>query len=179
MKIWAFIGGMALTVGRVASAGAEPARRLELSASLLAGVGASGRFQDSTQVHYGLGYGGRAGVTLPALLYLGASFVHFRGSDSRSNRVYTNTLDAEVGYEFRLLRDLITIRPQLALGVVQGVTIQSDNAGYPLGLHAAPGLWVGLRLRPLLISAEVRRDFVFDESWPDATTLLLGMGVVF
>jgi hypothetical protein len=179
LKTWALFGGIVLTIGRVMTAGAEPGRRLELSASLLAGVGVSGRFQDSTQVHYGLGYGGRAGVTLPARLYVGASFVHFRGSDSRSNQVYTNTLDAELGYEFRLLRDLIAIRPQLALGLAQAVTIQSDNAGYPLALHAAPGVWLGLRLRPLLISAEARRDLVFDDSWPSATTVMLGVGVVF
>lgn len=78
-----------------------------------------------------------------------------------------------------MLRDLIAIRPQLALGLAQAVTIQSDNAGYPLALHAAPGVWLALRLRPLLISAEARRDFVFDDSWPNATTLLLGVGVVF
>lgn len=72
MKTWALVGGIVLTIGRVTTAGAEPGRRLELSASLLAGVGVSGRFQDSTQVHYGLGYGGRAGVTLPARLYVGA-----------------------------------------------------------------------------------------------------------
>lgn len=179
MRTGGFVVGMVLSFVCASTARAEPAPPLELSASLLAGVGVSGRSQDSTQVHYGFGYGGRAGVTLPARVYFGASFVHFAGSDSRSERVYTNTLDAEVGYEFRLLHDLIALRPQLALGVVQAVTIQSDNAGYPLGLHAAPAVLVGLRLRPLLISAEIRRDFVFDDWWPDATTVLFGAGVVF
>lgn len=178
MMIRGVLGGLLLCLWAGSARAQEAPRRLELSASFLIGVGAGDSFEDSSEVRWGLGYGARAGVTLPARVYLGASLLHFSGSESRTERVYTNTLDIEAGYEFRLARDLLVIRPQLALGVAQPVTIQFDNEGYPLALHAAPGLLVGLRLKPLLVSAELRRDFVFDESWPDATTVLLGAGVV-
>jgi hypothetical protein len=72
----------------------------------------------------------------------------------------------------------IVVRPQLAFGVAQIVTIQSDNAGYPLGYHLAPGALVAVRLPPVLVSAEVRRDMVPGQ-WPTALTVMLGAGAVF
>lgn len=178
MIIRGALGGLLVVLWGCSASAAEAPRKLEPSASLLLGVGAGDSFEDSSMVRYGLGFGGRVGLTLPSGVYLGASFLHFEGSESRAERMYTNTLDLEAGYEFRLIRELLVIRPQLALGAVQPVTIQPDNAAYPLALHAAPGVLVGLRLKPLLISVEARRDFVFDRSWPDATTGLLGAGVV-
>jgi hypothetical protein len=82
-----------------------------------------------------------------------------------------------LGYDFRLLREL-SIRPQVALGLARVVTIQSDNAGYPLGFHWAPGLVVALRLPPLRVTVEARRDMVPGE-WSDAATFMLGAGAVF
>jgi hypothetical protein len=153
--------------------------RSEFGVSLLGAYGAGGRFEDNAVNRYGLGFGGRVGVTLKAPnLYLGASFIRFVGGEDRSSRFYTSTLDVELGYDLRLLQGRLVIRPELALGLAQPVTIQPDNAGYPLAVHWAPGLLVGMRLRPILVSAEARRDMV-PGNWSSAITFVLGCGVVF
>jgi hypothetical protein len=153
--------------------------RTEVGVSLLGAFGAGGRFEDNPINRYGLGLGLRGGVTLKgSSLYLGGSFIRFFGDEDQSGRFYTSTLDAEVGYDFRLLHDLLVVRPELALGVAQPVTIQADNAGYLLGFHWAPGLLVGMRLPPLLVSAEVRYDVIPDD-WSNAVTFVLGGGLVF
>jgi hypothetical protein len=154
-------------------------QRTEVGISLLGAFGAGGRFEDNAINRYGLGVGARAGATLKApSLFLGVSFVRFFGGKDQSGRFYTSTLDAEVGYDLRLLHKLLVVRPEVALGIAQAVTIQSDNAGYPLGVHWAPGLLVGIRLPSLLVSTEVRRDMVPDQ-WSNAVTFMLGCGVVF
>ncbi len=91
----------------------------------------------------------------------------------------TRTLDIEVGYNFRLLRNLAVVRPKLALGVAPVDQIGDDYGGrFAPHFHWAPGLLVGLRLSPILVSAEVRRDMLVGY-WPSAVTFLLGCGVVF
>jgi hypothetical protein len=159
---------------------AEHASAVQLSFSILAGFGAGGRFEDNDVNRYGVGFGGRVGVTLEApRLYLGASFIRFLGGEDASGEFYTSTLDAEVGYDFSLLSGLFVVRPELALGVAQAVTIQSDNAGYPLTLHWAPGLLIGVEAFPqLLVTAEIRLDMVPDQ-WSNAGSFLLGAGVRF
>jgi hypothetical protein len=156
----------------------EQTARSEFGVSLLAGFGAGGKLGDSGVNRYGPGFGARAGVTFRTTpLYLGVSFIRFLGGEADSGEYYTSTLDAEVGYSFRLLSELVVVRPQLALGVAQPVTIQSDNAGYPLGFHCAPGLLVGIQPAPLFLSAELRRDILSE--WSSAATFMLGGGLSF
>jgi hypothetical protein len=157
----------------------EDPAETEIGLSLITAFGAGGRFEDNAINRYGLGLGVRVGVTLGApRLYLGGSFIRFIGGRDQSGEFYTSTLDAEVGYEVRLLDELLVIRPQLGLGVAQTVTIQSDNRGYPLALHGAPGILLGARLSPVLISAEVRRDLVPGE-WSNAVTFMFAAGAAF
>jgi len=159
-------------------ANAKAPGKVEYSAELLGGYGVGNQFEDDNKNRYGLALGVRAGLTLAApRLHFGLSFLHFNGSDGPAGRRYTNTLDTELGYDFRLLKERLLIRPALALGVAQAVTIQSDNAGYPLVFHWAPGILVGARLAPLLLTAEYRYDLVPD-SWPSSNTLLFGVGFV-
>jgi hypothetical protein len=118
-------------------------------------------------------------VTLDAEgFYLGLSFVRFLGGEDESGKFYTSTLDAELGYEYPFVSELVAVRPMLGFGVAQPVTIQSDNAGYPLAFHLAPGVLVALALSPMTISAEVRQDMVIADEWFGATTFLLGAGLV-
>jgi len=155
----------------------QSATESELTFSLLGAYGAGGRYQDSAINRYGPGVGARGGITLAApQLYLGGSFVHFVGGKGDSGEFHTSTLDTELGYDVRLMQGLLVVRPQLALGLAQVVTIQSDNAGYPLAFHWAPGLLLGLRWSPLFASVELRRDLVPGE-WSDATSIALGVGV--
>jgi hypothetical protein len=157
---------------------AKPPAKAEYTLSLLAGYGAGGQFEDDTTNRYGLALGARAGLTLAApRLYFGLSFLHFGGSQAPSGKHFTNTLDGELGYELRLLQEHLLIRPQLAFGVAQAATIQSDYEGVPLALHMAPGVLVGVRFAPLLVTAEYRHDLVPD-SWPSSNTVLFGCGLL-
>lgn len=175
----ATIAAVVVTTGALAEPHFErgPSRN-DHSVSLLAGYGAGERFEDDERNNYGFALGARVGLTLAApRLYFGLSFLHYSGYEDTSQKRYTNTLDAELGYEFRLFRERLLIRPQLALGLVQAVTLQPDNHGYPLTLHAAPGVLVGGRVGPVLISAEYRRDMVPDE-WPSSNSILFGAGLM-
>jgi hypothetical protein len=154
-------------------------RSTDVEVLLQGAYGAGGHVDDSTINRFGPGIGVRAGVTLKSpRLYFGGTFVRFFGDEDGSGEYYTATLDAHVGYDLRLLRELLVIRPELAFGVAQTVTIQADNAGYPLAAHLAPGLLVGLRLRPLFAFAEVRADLL-PSGWSNSVTALAGAGVVF
>jgi hypothetical protein len=177
--LWAGMAAIGLTTGALADErSARGPSKTDHSVSLLAGYGAGEQFEDDERNDYGLALGARVGLTLAApRLYFGLSFLHYGGYEETSQKRYTNTLDAEVGYEFRLLRERLLIRPQLALGLAQAVTIQSDNSGYPLVFHAAPGVLVGARVGPVLISVEYRRDMVHDE-WPSSNTVPFGAGLM-
>jgi hypothetical protein len=158
---------------------APPAPKREIEISLLGAFGLGSNVDDSTVNRYGKGLGLRAGITLKApRLYLGGSFLRFFGEEDDSGKYYTATFDAHVGYDFRLFDERLLIRPELAFGVAQAVSIQSDNAGYPLTPHLAPGLLAGLRLPPVLVSAEIRRDTV-PRDWANSVTFMVGAGVVF
>jgi len=177
--VWTCVSSVAWTTSALADDGAaaKPAKT-EYSVSLLAGYGAGEQFEDDTRNRYGVAIGARAGLTLAApRLYFGLSFLHFGGYQEPAQEVHMNTLDGEFGYEFRLLRERLLIRPQLGLGFAQTVTIQPDNAGYPMGFHWAPGVLVGVRFAPLLISAEYRRDMV-PSDWPSSNSVLLGFGLM-
>lgn len=175
--LWAAIGALGWSTAALADeAPTTRPNKTDYSVTLLGGYGAGERFEDDSMNRYGLALGARAGLTLAApRLYFGLSFLHYTGYETSQKR-YTNTLDAEFGYEFHLLRGRLLIRPQLALGVAQVVTLQSDNEGYPLGLHWAPGVLVGGRVGPVLLSVEYRRDMIPSE-WPSSNTVLFGVGV--
>ena len=156
-------------------AGEEPRNDVEMS--LLGGYGFGGTFEDEDTNRYQAAIGARGGATLKApRLYLGGSFVHFFGGEGGGGRVLTNTADVEVGYDFEPGNDLV-LRPQLGLGLAQPIMIQSDNAGYPLAFHLAPGALAEMRFRPLLLSAGIRADLV--PGGANAFTALGGVGIVF
>jgi hypothetical protein len=166
----------AMTSVRHADAREEP--HTDVSLSLLGGYGFGGTFEDNDINRYQLAAGGRVGVTLAApRVRFGASYVRFFGGERDGSRYFTSVLDLEVGYDFELLGDSFVLRPELGLGVAQPVTIQSDNSGYPLAFHVAPGVVGEFRLRPLALSVELREDMVPNSA--SATTALAGVGVVF
>ena len=177
--LWASVWALAWTTTALADEGsAKKPSKTDHSVSLLAGYGAGEQFEDDDRNNYGLALGARAGLTLAApRLYFGLSFLHFSGYHDTWQKRYTMTLDAEFGYEFRLLREHLLIRPQLALGAALAVTAQSDNAGGALPFHWAPGVLVGGRVGPVLVSVEYRRDMVTAE-WPSSNSVLFGAGLV-
>jgi hypothetical protein len=174
-----WVAGVVSLIGLVfVPSNAHGAERAEVEIAILGGFGHGGSVDDSSVNRYGPGLGARAGVTLKApRLYLGGSFVRFLGNEEGGSEYYTATLDALIGYDFRLLREHLLLRPEIGLGVAQAVTIQPDNVGYPLTPHFAPGLLAGLRLSPLLVFAEVRGDLSLD--WANSVTGLIGAGVIF
>jgi hypothetical protein len=168
---------MGATATYSASGRADEKPRTDVEVSLLGGYGFGGTLEDSTLNRYQTAFGVRGGVTLKEpRVHLGGSFIHFFGGDGDNGRAYTNTTDFEVGYDIEL-GELFVLRPQLGVGLAQPVLIQSDNAGYPLVFHAAPGLLAELRFRPLLVSAEIREDLV--PGGAIATAALGGAGIVF
>ncbi len=177
--VWGSILGLGWTTAALADEGAaDKPVKTEYGISLLVGYGAGGQFEDDARNRYGFALGARAGLTLAApRLYFGLSFLHFNGYKQPSEERHTSTLDGEFGYDFQLLQERLLIRPQLALGVAQAVTIQPDNSGYPLTFHWAPGVLVGVRVGPVLISAEYRRDLVPDQ-WPSSNSVLFGCGLL-
>ena len=183
MNLRAFVWTSVLSVAWATSALAdEPAAKkpskTEYGLSLLTGYGAGQQFEDDARNRYGVALGARAGLTLAApRLYLGLSLLHFNGYQESTQEVHANTFDGEFGYEFRLLQERLLIRPQLAIGLAQTATIQSDNEGYPVAFHWAPGVLVGVRFAPLLVTVEYRHDRV-PSDWPSANTLLLGFGLM-
>jgi hypothetical protein len=177
--VWTSVLNVAWATSALADDGAaNKPPKTEYSVSLLTGFGAGDQFEDDTRNRYGVAIGARAGLTLAApRLYFGMSFLHFGGYQEASQEVHANTFDGELGYEFRLLRERLLIRPELALGFAQTVTVQADNGGYPIAFHWAPGVLVGVRFSPLLLSAEYRRDMV-PSDWPSSNSVLLGFGLM-
>lgn len=160
-------------------ADAREAPSTDVSLTLLGGYGFGGTSEDNDVNRYQLAAGGRVGVTLAApRLHFGASFVNFFGGEGNGNRSFTRILNLEVGYDFAVVGDSFVLRPELGLGVAEAITIQSDNSGYPLGFHVAPGVVGEFRFRPLALSVELREDIVVP-AVANATTVLAGVGVVF
>jgi len=183
MRFRAALGASIWAIGWTTTAladegSAKKPSKTDYSVSLLAGYGAGERFEDDDRNNYGLALGARAGLTLAApRLYFGLSFLHFSGYKDAWQKRYTMTLDAEFGYDFLLLREHLLIRPQLALGAAAAITAQTDNAGSALPFHWAPGVLVGGRVGPVLISAEYRRDMV-TAAWPSSNSVLFGAGLL-
>ena len=177
---WAIVCSLGWTTAALAEeAPTKKPLKTEYNVSLLSGYGAGNQFEDDSSNRYGFALGARAGLTLAApRLYFGLSFLNFSGFRDSTQKVHTNTLDAELGYEFRLLWELLLIRPQLALGAALPITTQSDNAGARLLFHWAPGVLVGVRVSPVLLTAEYRHDMTSDD-WPSSNSVLFGAGLMF
>jgi hypothetical protein len=168
---------MAASTTYTAGAGADEEPRNDVELSVLGGYGFGGTHEDEDTNRFQAAMGARAGATLKApRLYLGGSFIHFFGGEGGVGRVVTNTADVEVGYDFEPANDFV-LRPLLGFGLAQPITIQSDNAGYPLAFHLAPGALAEMRFRPLVLSALIREDIIAGGA--NAFTVLGGAGVVF
>jgi hypothetical protein len=136
-------------------------------------------FGDPELNPYGPGLGLRAGVTLPASLYLGASFDYFLGeSETRGVIDVSSSLLqvlANVGYDAGL--GPLTLRPSLGLGFAEssfeGLGGEVSESDFVLSPGAE--LFIGLGL--LSVSGEVRYNKVFADG--DADGLILGLGLGF
>jgi hypothetical protein len=132
---------------------------------------------------YGGGVGLRLGVTLPASLYLGASFDYFVGESEQA------ALDVEqsasvtqfmgcVGYDLGF--GPVTLRPELGFGLAQAHSKVADVSDSEGDFALAPGAEFIFGLGLLSISAEARYDVVFagDED-AGASAWILGLGLGF
>jgi hypothetical protein len=127
---------------------------------------------------YGLGVGLRGGVTLPASLYLGASFDYFFGESETIAGIETSVsllqLMAHLGYDLGV--GPFTLRPSLGLGLaeVSGEALGFENS--ESDFVASPGAEFLIGLGLLSVSAEARYNKVFAD---DADGLVLGVGLGF
>lgn len=169
--------GVACAAGVMAMPGtAQALPLLTLSASLRGLYGSSSG--DPELDPYGPGIGVRAGVTLPASLYLGASLDYFFGESESLAGVDASAsllqVLGNVGYDVGF--GPLTLRPSLGFGLAQsneelGAVDESDG-----NFVLSPGaeLFVGLGL--LSVSGEVRYNKVFADGDTDAVVLGLGLG---
>jgi hypothetical protein len=131
---------------------------------------------------YGFGLGARAGVTLPASLYLGGSLDLFFGEtiDGPGGDVSASIFQVmgNVGYDLSL--GPLVLRPFLGAGLASvsgeicaGSLCASDSEGK---FALAPGAeaYVGLGL--LSLTGEVRYNKIFDDP-EDGDALVLGVGL--
>jgi hypothetical protein len=126
---------------------------------------------------YGLGVGLRGGVTLPASLYLGASFDYFFGESATILGIETSAsrlqLMAHLGYDLGL--GPFTLRPSLGLGMsdisVEVAGLEESESDFV----ASPGAEFLIGLGLLSVSAEARYNKVFADD-QDAMVLGLGLG---
>jgi len=159
------------------SASASALPLLTLSASLRGLYGAASGDPDANP--YGVGLGVRAGVTLPASLYLGASLDYFFGDSAEIAGIDVNQsllqVLANVGYDLGL--GPLTLRPSLGFGLAQSnVEIGPlDESESDFVLSPGAEAIVGLGL--LSVSAEVRYNKVFVDG--DFDGVYFGAGVGF
>jgi hypothetical protein len=120
---------------------AEPARGKVAIAGLVGqGIG----FSHADEGPYRLGFGVRAGITLPQRVYLGGTFVYHGGTsrDGASGNVFY--LGGEAGYDFGT--GPVVVRPYIGLGILSARASvsrlgysASDSKSY---LYVAPGVAV-------------------------------------
>jgi outer membrane protein with beta-barrel domain len=128
---------------------------------------------------YGPGFGLRAGVTLPASLYLGASFDYFFGeTDSVAGvDISASVLQvlANVGYDAGL--GPITLRPNLGFGLAQTEAELEDASTSEGNFAISPGVEAFLGLGLLTVSGELRYNHIFAEGDGDAIIVGVGLGL--
>jgi hypothetical protein len=149
---------------------------LTLSASLRGLYGSS--LGEPELDPYGPGLGVRAGVTLPASLYLGASVDYFFGESESLAGVDVSAsllqVLAHVGYDAGF--GPLTLRPSLGFGLAQSSVdlgaVDESEGNFAL----SPGAEVLVGLGLLSVSGEVRYNKVFADGDTDALVLGLGLG---
>ncbi len=161
----------------VSTSRADALPGLTLSASLRALYGAP--LGDPEPNAYGAGVGLRAGITLPASLYLGASLDYFVGDSEtvRGSETSASLLQVlgNVGIDFGL--GPLTIRPNLGLGLAQA-NVEVDEASTSEGNFVlSPGAEVLFGLGLLSISGELRYNHIFVDGDPNAVIVGVGLGL--
>jgi hypothetical protein len=156
---------------------AEALPFLTLSGSLRGLYGSP--VEDLAASPYGAGIGLRAGVTLPASLYLGGSLDYFFGEsiDTPLGDVSTSLLQlmAHAGYDLGL--GPLTVRPGVGLGLANfsGDTPAGDTSESDFVL--SPGVEGSIGLGLLSVGAEVRYNKVFSDGDVSADAIVLGVGI--
>ena len=128
---------------------------------------------------YGPGIGLRAGVTLPASLYLGGSFDYFFGESEDSilgdSSVNVSQLMANVGYDLGL--PLLTLRPNLGLGLASTSVEVLGASDSESDFVLSPGLEAFVGLGLLNINGELRYNKIFADGDTDAIVVGVGLGI--
>jgi hypothetical protein len=177
-RVPAAVLGLACAVSALAfSDPAQALPLLTLSGSVRGLYGSA--FGDPELNPYGPGLGLRAGVTLPASLYLGASFDYFLGESETRGLIDVSSsllqVLANVGYDAGL--GPLTLRPSLGLGFAEssfeGLGGEVSESDFVL----SPGAELIIGLGLLSVSGEVRYNKVFADG--DADGLILGLGLGF
>ena len=173
--VWvlSFAGGLAAFA---ASAEAHALPLVTLSGSLRGLYGSA--TDDPALDPYGAGIGVRAGVTLPASLYLGASLDYFFGESESVLGVDASAsllqLMGNVGVDWGL--GPLTLRPSLGFGLAQSNVELGDSDTSEGDFVLSPGaeLFVGLGL--LNVSGELRYNAILADEASNAVVVGLGLG---
>lgn len=172
----AALGVACATAALAFSGNASALPLLTLSASLRGLYGTASGDPDANP--YGPGLGVRAGVTLPASLYLGASLDYFFGESKEILGTDVNAsllqVMANVGYDAGL--GPLTLRPSLGLGLSQANVevgpLDESEGNFVLSPGAEAIVGLGL----LSVSGEVRYNKVFAD---DLDGVYFGVGLGF
>jgi hypothetical protein len=176
VRVPAALSGVACAAAALAfSSSAEALPLLTLSGSVRGLYGSA--LDDPPLNPYGPGLGLRAGVTLPASLYLGASLDFFFGESDTIAGVDTSSslfqVLANVGYDAGF--GPLTLRPSLGLGLADTtVEVVAERSESSFVLSPGAELIIGLGL--MSVSGEVRYNKVFEG---DADGLIFGVGIGF
>jgi uncharacterized protein with beta-barrel porin domain len=127
---------------------------------------------------YGPGLGLRAGVTLPASLYLGASLDWFAGESESVAGIDTSAsllqVLANVGYDAGF--GPLTLRPFLGLGLAQATASVGDIDESDGNFVLSPGAELSIGLGLLSVGAEVRYNHIFVDDNIDGVIIGVGLG---
>jgi len=128
---------------------------------------------------YTAGLGLRAGVTLPASLYLGASMDYFFGESESVNGFDTSASVLQflgnVGYDFGL--GPLTLRPLVGFGYAQRNVELGDQDVSEGDFALSPGVEAIIGLGLLSVGGELRYNKVFADDDIDAVIIGLGLGI--
>lgn len=128
---------------------------------------------------YGPGVGLRAGVTLPASLYLGASLDYFLGESESDNGTDTSASVLQflgnVGYDFGL--GPLTLRPNVGFGFAQTNVDLGEEDTSKGNFALSPGVEALIGLGLLNVGGELRYNEVFADGAVDAIIVGIGLGI--
>lgn len=129
---------------------------------------------------YGAGIGLRAGVTLPASLYLGGSLDYFFGEsvDTPLGEVSVSLLQLMAHGAYDLGLGPLTVRPGLGLGLA------STSGDFPGGASesesdfvVSPGVEASIGLGLLSVGAEARYNKIFSDGDVSTDAIVFGVGI--